>query len=435
MSPTRKIAALTEEQQERFDEFVERWTAIGLCTDPADRPRAEAAIREIYRQGGLPPPRAIVWCGSPLSLGRIGAIIRDRSLFAEVPSGAGSSVANRVRWRVHQDVHGSVAAAVQTEPMRADECGGFTAFDWHIADAWQRVRMNVGSKVRASVDGVQRSVWAGVWDGVRTSVRDSVDHSFLLDGIWWSNKTKRDPDSYELRMWSRRDTSTVLQTMEESTGDAFVHGAHEAAWLAFYRYFHDVVGLIDETSKLSGLWELAQSAGWAAPYRNMCWVSERHCILARDEEGRLHSLAGPACAWPDGFAIYAVHGIRVPQYVIERPRQISIERIDGEQNAEVRRVMIERYRHGEKLSGAAAFIRDAGGERLDHDERYGTLWRRSIPDDEPIVMIEVVNSTREPDGRFKRYWLRVPPDMTTAREAVAWTFNVPAEDYAPVKET
>jgi hypothetical protein len=51
------------------------------------------------------------------------------------------------------------------------------------------------------------------------------------------------------------------------------------------------------------------------------------------------------------------------------------------------------------------------------------------------VMIEMVNSTPEPDGRRKRYWLRVPPNMTTAHEAVAWSFNVPAKDYAPKVET
>jgi hypothetical protein len=97
--------------------------------------------------------------------------------------------------------------------------------------------------------------------------------------------------------------------------------------------------------------------------------------------------------------------------------------------------MIERYRHGEEIHGAAAFIRDAGGRRLDHDERFGTLWRRNFVGDEPIVMIEVVNRTPEPDGSFKRYWLRVPPTVRTAREAVAWTFNMPAEQYAPEIET
>jgi hypothetical protein len=114
---------------------------------------------------------------------------------------------------------------------------------------------------------------------------------------------------------------------------------------------------------------------------------------------------------------------------------ITIAAIDRQTNAEIRRAMIERYRHGEEIHGAAAFIRDAGGERLDHDERYGTLWWRNVPGDEPIVTIEVVNRTREPDGSFKRYWLRVPPTMRTAREAVAWTFGMPAEQYAPEIET
>jgi hypothetical protein len=77
----------------------------------------------------------------------------------------------------------------------------------------------------------------------------------------------------------------------------------------------------------------------------------------------------------------------------------------------------------------------ATGERLDHDEHYGALWRRNVPGGEPIVMIEVVNSTPEPDGSWKRYWLRVPPNMLTVREAVAWTFGLSGSEYAPVRET
>jgi hypothetical protein len=133
--------------------------------------------------------------------------------------------------------------------------------------------------------------------------------------------------------------------------------------------------------------------------------------------------------------LYFWQGVMVPPFVILKPDSIRIRHIDRETNAEVRRVMIERYRHGEEIHGAATFIRDGRGVRLDHHERYGTLWRRNIRNDEPIVMIEVVNRTREPDGRFKRYWLRVPPTMRTAREALAWTFDMPAQRYAPETET
>jgi len=50
-------------------------------------------------------------------------------------------------------------------------------------------------------------------------------------------------------------------------------------------------------------------------------------------------------------------------------------------------------------------------------------------------MVEVRNSTPEPDGMVKNYWLRVPPNMTTAREAVAWTFCLSEREYDPLKET
>jgi hypothetical protein len=50
-------------------------------------------------------------------------------------------------------------------------------------------------------------------------------------------------------------------------------------------------------------------------------------------------------------------------------------------------------------------------------------------------MVEVLNSTPEPDGTRRTYWLRVPPSTRTAKEGVAWTFGLQAEAYAPVRET
>jgi hypothetical protein len=42
---------------------------------------------------------------------------------------------------------------------------------------------------------------------------------------------------------------------------ASAYGAHDAPWLAFYRYFSEVTALTAHTGKLCGLWELAQSSG------------------------------------------------------------------------------------------------------------------------------------------------------------------------------
>ncbi len=98
-----------------------------------------------------------------------------------------------------------------------------------------------------------------------------------------------------------------------------------------------------------------------------------------------------------------------------------------EENAEVRRVMLERMGH-------ERFMADLGAEPL-HRDACGELFRVDLENDEPLVLVRVVNSTPEPDGKRKKYVLRVPPHIQTAREAVAWTFGVPPEMYAPIAET
>lgn len=62
--------------------------------------------------------------------------------------------------------------------------------------------------------------------------------------------------------------------------------------------------------------------------------------------------------------------------------------------------------------------------------------RKEQPNDEPIVVVRVKNSTAEPDGTFKDYFIRVPPTITNASHAVAWTFGIePHEYYDPMLET
>ena len=44
--------------------------------------------------------------------------------------------------------------------------------------------------------------------------------------------------------------------------------------------------------------------------------------------------------------------------------------------------------------------------------------------------VEVVNGTPEPDGTYRRYYLQVPARLRwTAREAVAWTYGLSADEY------
>lgn len=317
-----KIESLTKAQQAKFPEYIKRWTDIGLSTQPADRPRAEAAIRKMYECGGLKAPKRIVWCGSPLSQG---------------------------------------------------------------------LTREAVNKIASTLAGPNKK--ASVWASVGDSVRDSV------------------------------------------------YGQHDANWLSFYKFFEAECGLEAQTEKLAGLWELCESAGWALPHENICWVSERHCTCNRDERGRLHCLTGPALAYADGFSIYAVHGVRLSMDIIENPKSIDIPRIEKEANAEIRRVMIERY-------GQSKYIVDSGAQEIACDD-FGTLYRKELAGDEPILMVKVINSSAEPDGSYREYFLRVHPECRpmlegnrfgdvqtlTPLNAIASTFGKMGSEYVLEAQT
>jgi hypothetical protein len=353
-----KLTKLSDEQIARFPEFVDRWTKIGLCTDPANRQDAESAIAMMYRAANLEPPKKIIWCGSPLSQGLVRSIILNKkfldSVGASVWDSVGDSVMDSVRDSVMDSVRDSVRASV---------------------------RDSVGASVRASV---RDSVRASVWDSVRDSVWDSVRAS-VGASVW------------------------------ASVG-ASVYGSHEAGWLSFYRYFYDACALVEQTKKLDGLCLLAKSAGWALPHKNICWVSERHCVLERDERGRLHSLTGPAVAYPDGWAIYAFHGVRVPSHWIERANTLTASDVFKEQNAEVRRAGCEIIGWDRVIAGIDAKLIDADG-----DEFIGTLYRGTIPGAKECGFLKVRCGT----GRV--FVIPVAASCQSAIEAQAWIANVKPE--------
>jgi hypothetical protein len=120
--------------------------------------------------------------------------------------------------------------------------------------------------------------------------------------------------------------------------------------------------------------------------------------------------------------------METPRRFLENPETLTKADIDREENVEKRRGLIELY-------GTSRYLNDAGA-KLIHSDKFGQLFRIEIPNDEPLTMVKVKNSTIEPDGTYKEYFLRVPPYIHTAHDAVAWTFNIDkAEEYNPSQES
>ena len=147
--------------------------------------------------------------------------------------------------------------------------------------------------------------------------------------------------------------------------------------------------------------------------------------LRLDREGLLHDWDGhPAVAWPQGGeGLYYWRGVHMTDSAGRNPDKVTAQRALGWANAERRRVAIERLgweRVLEQLRAQPVQQDDYGRLHCIQTPKRRTRWPVAA---EPIMLVEVINATAEPNGTRRRYFLRVPPTVCSAREAVAWTFR------------
>jgi hypothetical protein len=225
-----------------------------------------------------------------------------------------------------------------------------------------------------------------------------------------------------------------------------------AAWDCYLTAARDILGLHLPSHSAYEAWErCAKNGGFRIVHEKFCMVSDFPCVLERDEENRPHCATGPSHQWRDGWSLYYWHGVKVTRQIIEAPDTMTIAQIEAETNAEVRRVMIDRY-------GPKRYLEDSGATVVqemptDHPIiglRTARLLRKEVSNDETIIIVDLLDSTPAPDGHTKRYQLRIDPnayDGAASRDclaAVASTWRMMPDgslafkdyrDYAPAFES
>jgi hypothetical protein len=368
----------------------DEWLAAVLAAGPTDREAAEAGVYQAYRAAGLAPPERVVWLGSP----QAGAVAVALLTGLDV----GVAVHDPPWDRVRDELEGQGQPAV---PGRA----GRPARTLVGPLLWSRVRAQV---LRQTGPGLWEQAW-------RATAAPLLDR--LPARIWRLLVMEAGPAI---------DTRLGWPASERLWNEA-ASGNPEAVWCALADGLGRVLPGLAGPERLAGLQRATTAAGWWWPLERVAVMTDRPVALHRDEQGRLHCADGPALAHSDGWALHAWRGMPVPGELIARLPGLRAEDITAEPNLELRRVMTEAY-------GPDRYLRDAGGSLVGRDA-YGGLWRLDRPGGEPLVMVEVVNATPEPDSSRATYWLRVPPDMRSAHAAVAWTFGLNEGNYRPLAET
>ncbi len=363
---------LTPAQEAEARRFAEAYTREQLSTEPVNEQQAGGFLRQAYEVAKLSLPVRMVWVDGPLQL------------VAAVADGG----------NVEVKMWGIVGERVRTSVWESVESNGvwksMNDITGHFVFAF--TSSNLGELVKNRVRRI-------AWDNARDSLTDGEK----ADGVAGVR------DSVEGRMLDR-----VF-----SSAQASVEAYHAASAHAFFLFFdtylapNDLSALARFSQMVSGYWLGQEEAV----------IVRRPKVLSLDAQGRLHNETGKCIEYHDGWGIYAWHGVLVPEHVILTPDLLTRDDFLDEDDVEVRRVIQERM--GER------FVPELGGVVLDREPR-GTLYEVALPDDPERVAryVQVQDASTE-----RQYFLRVPPTVQTAAEAVAWSFGMAVEEYNPAQET
>ena len=191
---------------------------------------------------------------------------------------------------------------------------------------------------------------------------------------------------------------SAVDSAVRSAGNSFFGGTlWTTGYAAWADYFNKVCGVAIDRHYL----DATEHCGFYWTLDSLCFASEKPAQINRDDRGRLHSDNGQSIGYLSGWGLWHWHGVNVDQWLIEEPHKITVALIEKEKNAEIRRVMVERY-------GEDRYIVDSGLKPIARDD-FGELFRKDFDSDSPLVYVKVRNSTAEPDGSFKDYFLSVNP--------------------------
>lgn len=334
------MARFTENEWKILQSTTAYWQSIGRSTRPVNRDEAEAAVRMVYAQAGMPQPRTMVWVPSPAVGYFLDRWMRTGSM--EKPSTRGGS--------------------------EMDGLSPWTRLTQARIDQWMDC---LSPSIHAEIE---LSAASGLRRSMMNALMTRNGLTYFQPPFQW---TIADVAAVTRGRWKRFDTVRMLcwdQSVLTVVGGEFALssvllrsgcGSMDAAGISLHACLKYLGA---DTSRLEGIMEVAETCGWWWPYDDMVIISDRPTVMELDDNLELHNQTGPALSYPDGWSVYALNGVRVPQWLVETPaEQIDAHELFRTENAEVRREIVRKV-------GIERVCRDLGAKVVDRDGDYELLW-------------------------------------------------------------
>jgi len=254
--------------------------------------------------------------------------------------------------RINKKKAGKVINKIRTEILNLKEAP--IVFADSPLSAWIIVNL-----FKNSENSVENSVRNSVRNSVENSVRNSVENS-----VWNS-------------VWKLNSISFVWP---------YVDGHWMVSYFSFYDFMQKELG-INLTEKYN-LYRETIEFDLIYPFEDITIVTEKPTIIKTNKEGILHCDDSPALEYADGFKLWRLNGIEVPEWLITTPiEKMDCKKLLEEKNADVRREIIRKI-------GITRIEKVLGSSLIEEKNGY-QLITLNLGDDRKRPYLKMVNPSIE----------------------------------------
>lgn len=275
------------------------WLARLLSTEPADRPRAESALCDLYAAAGLPPPKHFFWFDSPFAAAWAVALLTEPHDFL---------------WqRIMQDLDRRKREREYIERARARLCQSAAQPEWKSLVALAGEPLSLSRMRPAAAPGAPpKSIHASV-SIARFKLYEDLGTAF----------PSFDPNDEVTRI--EHPMRAVIGGQE---GWSIIN---PLLTTSFYSHYSFAMMARDEASGtgrpaapiLTAAWDVARSAGLWWPFTRSVVVADRPAEMHVNDKSLLHRGDGPAAIYRDGTRVWAWNGHAMRESWIMHPEDMS----------------------------------------------------------------------------------------------------------------
>ncbi len=266
-----------------------RWLAQLLSTEAADRPRAQAAVRDLYAAAGFEPPRFVFWFNSPFDACWANALLSEghSSLWSQLLAGL-------AQIRVYRE---------KIEQVRADLCSSADGKEWNVLAA--AIGRPMSSRIEPSTPP--------------SAGASSVPFKIILARmqLYGGAPPYNFDESDTLVRAETRLLGPAWGVLNSQMKERSVNSFLAASFFTDYSFSmmaadEQQIGTSTPPAILAAAWAVAQSCGPWWPFANAVLLTERPAEIHLNERSLLHRGDGPAAVYRDGAAVYAWNGKPLP---------------------------------------------------------------------------------------------------------------------------